>query len=707
MVEAGATRERRVFLTLTLVCVAVSVLYIVAMLMVTQGHFVAQVADLYLIAQYARGFVEGHPFQYNPGDPPTSGATSLLHTAFLALAHLVGFQGEGLIAFAILSGAVFMILTVLQSHAAALSLGAPSKVALLGALLVALNGPLAWSFHYGADIALVLFLSSWIFAAWVRAEEAPGVGLTGFILPACLLALSRPEAAILVTGLGLLALWEDRRESPARTIVPSRALKYLAPAATAFAALVFLRLMTGSAANTSFSQKLISENLGFFSAAVISVEYWSDVLRGLLLGFYPSSQRIGLGGGEAPFYAPPLLLVFVFLALLKKDAPTRRALQFLAMAVVTAVAVTPTIHVGFHFNRYLLFALPPLLVLMAIGLNQAAALVANGAQDAAFRGLRLAALTFAVISVARFGLVYMDSAATVYGREEALFSFINRTMPPETTFLNNGTAIEYRTGRKSLNLSGLVTPEFTSVRPAETEASAFEILSRLPASDLPRFLILPEKYAAESGLSVLVGGPPIYVTSTLQLSELAIYPATTELLGRQHNLHRADIPSQLVRTDSLNVTDPAEERAHRYRFESAAGNRSFFGALKKDTYLGEGRGAGLEVADGGRLIFGAEAFEIATPGRGDVWIAMRTSPDPSVRVEHPIDRRRIDFGMGENRLRISTALGTTDWFVTPLEAGWNEVVYRLPEALAGSTTTRVRIEGRFSSYAYWVFRQAM
>lgn len=80
---------------LLVVCVFVGL-----MLWAAEGHVVAQLSDFYVVAQYARAFAEGHPFRYNPGEAPTTGSTSLLHTAVLGLAHAVGFRGEGLVAFA-------------------------------------------------------------------------------------------------------------------------------------------------------------------------------------------------------------------------------------------------------------------------------------------------------------------------------------------------------------------------------------------------------------------------------------------------------------------------------------------------------------------------------------------------------------------------------------------------------------------------------
>src|SRR5258706_3522972 len=49
--------------------------------------------DAYIHFQYARVLAEGHPFQYNPGQPPTSGATSLLYPIILAVGYKLGFTG--------------------------------------------------------------------------------------------------------------------------------------------------------------------------------------------------------------------------------------------------------------------------------------------------------------------------------------------------------------------------------------------------------------------------------------------------------------------------------------------------------------------------------------------------------------------------------------------------------------------------------------
>lgn len=684
------------------VSLSVSALYVLAMLVVTDAHFVPQVSDLYLIAQYAKGFALGHPLQYNPGDAPTAGATSVLHTLFLALAHAVGFQGEGLIAFAILSGAAFALLTVIQAHRAGETLSGSGPLAFLGALLVALNGPLVWSFHYGADIALVLFLSTWLFAAWIKDSPASAA----WVLPATLLALTRPEAAVLVGVLALAAVFEARTaEGPVRIQA-----KWFLPLLVAVGLALGLRLHAGEAAQSSYAQKLLSANWGEFAAATFSVEYWSDLLRGVLLGFYPADQRLGLGGANAPYYAAPFLLVFVFLALLPKRRALTRASWFLVSAFLTGVAVTPTIHMGVHSNRYLLFALPPLLILSALGLDQAARLMGAALSvptERVFRRLGALACVFGLISVARFALVYADSAAGIYKKDEALFDFIRARLPESATFLSNGVSIEYRTGRRSINLSGVVTPGFALILPVETEASAFEVLSRPETGALPPYLIAQEAYIEGSpAWAALVGGAPVFATSGLDGAEFAIYPTRGDLIGRQRGLVRAAPGAEWTPVDSLNVADPVDERSHGYGFRSTVGVRHLYAALKLDRYQGPLPGSGTEIADGGRIIFGHEEMRLQTPRSGDVLLVMRTHGAPSARVRHPAGENRVDLALTESAVRISTSRGRSEWFRHTLEPGWNEVAYRIPAALVEGPVTRFRIEGRYAAYWYSAFQTA-
>ncbi|HEY7516129.1 MAG TPA: hypothetical protein VIC87_16690, partial [Vicinamibacteria bacterium] len=132
--------------------------FVALMLSATRGHFVPQVVDLYVVCQYARAMAEGHPFQYNPGEAASTGATSLLHTSLLAVAHAVGARGEGLVAFAVAAGALLFLGSVALARRIGALLGGGESGS-LAAALVALGGPVVWGFLYGSDIALFMFLS--------------------------------------------------------------------------------------------------------------------------------------------------------------------------------------------------------------------------------------------------------------------------------------------------------------------------------------------------------------------------------------------------------------------------------------------------------------------------------------------------------------------------------------------------------------------
>ena len=188
---------------LFLLGLATAALFVALMLWTTGGYFVAQVSDLYVIAQYAQAMAEGHPFRYMAGEAPTSGATSLLHTAVLALAHAAGARREGLVAFAILLGAALYLASIPLAVRVGTRLVGPREGRLAGGL-VALCGPVVWGFLYGSDIALFLFLALLLLDRWLAL--AAGGSPRGLAIAGTLVSLARPEGLPLGIGLGLASL---------------------------------------------------------------------------------------------------------------------------------------------------------------------------------------------------------------------------------------------------------------------------------------------------------------------------------------------------------------------------------------------------------------------------------------------------------------------------------------------------------------------
>jgi hypothetical protein len=688
--------DRRATVRLLAGAAVVALLFVASMLYATRGQFVPQVVDLYLVCQYARAMAEGHPFQYNAGEAATTGATSLLHTGILAAAHRVGFRGEGLIAFAILSGAALFVWTVKMARDIGRLLGGVREGWLAGGL-VAVGGPVVWGFLYGADVALFMFLATWLLRSlivgWPDARFAPAVA------PTVLIALTRPEGLPLVVLVA--AGWWLGPGRRARGV--ERALPWAAAVAGVLV-LVNNRAMTGSWVGTSIADKSLFANFGFPAAIGIAAEYGVDVIRGLLLGFYPSGAPIGFNRAWAALGFPPLGLLLVLAAAVRRHplaAPVR--LWLIVTAAVFAL-VSPNMFLGVHFNRYLLWAFPTLLALVAVGTGVVARAVGPDRERAVFITAAGLFLVLGGLSTLRFAALYGDMAGEIERRDLAAARWITRSLPRGTAMANAATSIEYLTGHRNVNLHGVTSPAFLGTRAGEREAGMLEGLGRLDPGSRPAYLITTTSTQEASPiLRELAPGPPLFRTTSFG-DEIEIhatrYAALDAAAAPRAPATAAAIAGRME-VDRLNVCDPVDEAAHGYAFHSALSNLLLHGTARVDRY-----GAGEPVvADAGRGIVGGETFEVATtPGR-DLVIVMRTAQvvpvallraggsgtEPLQFVEAEIDVTADDRKAAHARIRAAAE-------------GWDEAVIAVPATVITRTRTTIRMTGRYAAYRYWFFQ---
>jgi hypothetical protein len=699
---AGATpaahpRVRRPTFSLVVLAAVVAGVFLAFMLEATQGTFVPQVVDLYLVCQYARALVEGHPFRYNAGELPSTGATSLLYTVILALPEAIGIRGEGLIAFAILMGAGFYVASVLLASSVATRLAGPRE-GLLAGLLVVLGGPVVWSFLYGSDIALFLFLALWLLERWLASGDA---GVPLWSIPGALLALARPEG--LPIALALAVAWRARAGRPPSSRADARAW---IPVAAGLAVLALYRLLTGSWLGTSVEDKSLLASYGINQGLAVASEYGVDVVRGLLLGLYPSQVPIGLGRGWASFFFPPLALAFIAMAAIGPPRALRRATAaWLAMVAFLFALVTPNVFIGAQFQRYLLWAFPGLLALTAAGLGLATtwAIQDPRRERAVFRTVAIVWVALGALSTLRFAALYGELAGDVYRRDVATAQWIRRNLPPGTAMANVATSVEYLTGHRNLNLHGVTAPDFFGDHAAEREADAFEGLRRLPPPARPPFLITTvsaqERFPS---MRELVSGPPIFRSASFG-DEIEIYRTRYDLLERGSDpVLPATVGHIGGRTlvDHLNVCDSREESAHDYAFRSSAGASRLWGTVRIDAYAG----TEATIADGGRAILGRETFQVsAQPGR-DLLIVLRTAPSIEANLLQIGGPRRVGVEFPEALLIVSIdgEVALRDTFRP--QPGWNERTLLITGNHIRSARPRVEVSGRYASFRYWFFQ---
>ena len=695
----GLRRDR---LLLAALAAAVALLFLTSLLAATQGHFVPQVSDLYLVCQYARAMAEGHPFRYNPGEPPSTGATSLLHTALLAAAHALGFRGEGLVAFAVLSGAAFLIAAVLAARRAGTALGG-AREGLLAGCLVALGGPVVWGFLYGADVALAMLLALVVFdrllAEWNTTSIATGAAA------ATLLALTRPEALLVSVALG--AAWSA---GPARGLRgPRRALAWL-PAAGGLAVAALYKALTGSFVGTSVTDKSLLANYTLADSVALVAEYLVDVLRGLLLGFYPSQALVGFSKGWAALFFPPLGLLFVLLAIALPPERLRAPVRLWGATVAVAwLAVAPNTFMGVHFSRYLLWAVPSLLVLCAVGLGRLTRLLAredDALERTLFRTGAALFLALGLLSTLRFAALYGELGGEVYRRDVAAAGWISANLPRGVAIANLATSVEYLTGHRNTNLHGVTSPAFFGDRAAEREAAVFEGLGRLGPAERPPYLITTvSNQESLATLPLLVDGPPLFRTNSFS-DEILIHRMRYDLVGKNARLF---LPGSLGATqgktaiDRLNVCDSRDEASHGYEFESSLGNLRLHGAARVAAYAAAGVPSET-VVDGGRAILGHEAFSIRTqPGR-ELVAVLRTADVVTANVYRAAGSGSLGLTVAEAGLVLRVDGEIVSRLSFRPRPGWDEVVFRVPAGLLRSERTRLELTGRYASFYYWFFQ---
>jgi len=685
-------------LALPILVILVVLGFLSSMLASTGGRFVPQVVDLLVVCQYARAMAEGHPFRYNPGEGPSTGSTSLLYTAWLGGAHALGIRGEGLVAFAIASGVLLFAASVFLARRIGTTLGGEGAGVLAGALL-ALGGPLAWSYLYGSDIALFMFLALLLLDRWLALWG--GGKAHGFAVAGSLLALARPEGLWIGALLGGASL---RRPGARR----DGAWLPTLPAVTGVLVLALNRMVTGAWLGTSVADKSLLANYGLRDAIALVSEYAVDVLRGLLLGFYPSQSPLGFSRGWAPFYFPPLALVFIVFAVLRAPEPHKDALRWWLAAVgLVCLLVSGNVFMGVHFNRYLMWAFPGLLVLAAVGLRFAAGLAAS---DPAFeRGIFRAGaglfLALGLLSTARFAALYGEMAGSVARRDLALAEWIRQSLPPGVAMANLATSVEYLTGHRGLNLHGVTTPAFFGNRTAEREAGMFESLGRLPEAERPRYFISSASLQEGSALlKELVAGPPLFQTVSFS-DELLVFNLRYDLVGKNRRLFAPETlaaVSGLREVDRLNVCDSADERRHGYAFSSHLGDVRLFGAVRIDAYALAG---GSEVvADAGRAILGSETFRVRAERGRDLVVVLRTAPGLEVATRQASLTGLLPLEFPEAGFLAQVGNGSLPPVTFRPHSGWNEIVLRVPGALLSEAETEVHLKGRYASFQYWFFQ---
>ncbi|MGC9329893.1 MAG: hypothetical protein ACP5I1_19820, partial [Candidatus Hinthialibacter sp.] len=163
------------------------------------GELTFPLDDSYIHLQYAKQIAQGAYFQYQDGDPVSTGATSILYVHVLALGYFIGFRNAFFPIWTLLLTLIFITFIFYYLIQICKKWQSPF-IAWTAVGLTFSSGILAWGFWSGMEIALFSMLLIITFYQLIHTNDArvPLFITLGF------LSLCRPEgvilALILLTG---------------------------------------------------------------------------------------------------------------------------------------------------------------------------------------------------------------------------------------------------------------------------------------------------------------------------------------------------------------------------------------------------------------------------------------------------------------------------------------------------------------------------
>ncbi|WP_048876866.1 DEAD/DEAH box helicase family protein [Saccharomonospora saliphila] len=673
------------------------VVFVVVDLAYNQGHLIAPIDDAYIHLQYGTQLGSGHPFEYNTGDPISTGASSLLYAFVLGAAHAVGFGGHWLLWFAVVFGVVCVALAAgLTVRLGTLLVG--RAVGAWAGVLTAVSGPLLWGAVSGMEVGLTAALVVGAVLAFVRERASGRFVVTPLVGVA--LALVRPEGlvfALMLCGAMAWTLIAGRRaRGRAGEHTGGRArwvsLSML-PLAAGVAQYVFYALATGTVrANGVQSKSHLYDQPVFYLGEFVDRTVAN--VRGVL-------DRFG-GLNDTDFAFPGALVLCVAgLAYLFATRPRWRvlvtavALGFGAVVASASTLSTALIHELRYFQPFV-----PLFLLFAVcGVYGVTRLVPRPRpRRYALHAALLVALLLTTVATPTWAVRLGRQAATIRDTDVSVAAWIDRNLPRDAIVaVKDVGAIAYFGHRRVIDTVGLATNGLAEAS-NNGPGSLYEALRGLPPEQRPTHFAV---YEPPPGASMrpfadagLFGQRPLEVFPVrapasldgrriVPFSDMRVHRADWSLAGSGE---RAPVPGEV--RDYLNTGDLDSEQRHDYAVRMQQEGLQPHTTLRRHD----------DVIDSGRIVVGGESFTAhdLVPGRETTLATRVLAPGSNHEVRVRVDGR--DAGV---------------WTLPPGADRWSTARFTIPGDLVTSANPTIELEPvrpllspypEYTSFGYWLLQ---
>ncbi len=704
-----------------IVIVVILVALISGLLMLSQGASTSDgqrtlaLDDSYIHLQYAWQAAQGHFLQYNTGDAPTTGATSLLYMLLVAAGFWLGISKDAMPPALLIAGlALFMLAAALLADLARRAADAlidrrpfaarpepvfpPWSAGLVAGFVFATSGWIAWVFLSGMETGLLIALV--IAALW--AFQTDHVRLMALL--AALAALTRPEAALLGGMLLVAQIIRDPGEFNDRR---RRALWACLPLAAVLVVPAISLLLTGTLAASGLQAK------SWFTVVPL---YLNDVVAAVamaaLMLLFPLFGGPALDGR---WHAFPLAVAFALIGMLLlwrrgRVREKRLALICLGWWGIGTVATATLQTAAWHHYRYQTPFYPALILPLAITLTALVGDLARTLQQRTGSRLTvrlvgligLAALAFwAVYTLSDFGAAYALDTNTTARQQIVLATWIRENTPEDSLLaVHDVGAIRFFGGRDTLDVVGLTTAGMALVggngpgaiyEALETARPDYYVvypIRTLPyhgIEDAPA-LLGPEVFRAEiNPWSPYTSADSVQTVNRPDWSGVPL----TESPQQPHLLEQL---AGWTPVDRLDVADMDSERAHSYSWWHEGQPRGF---LTEPRVMAYHDAPGLTLADGLRTVTGGMSFVLRTPEPGQ-WTRLVARGHQTGPITLRVRVNGADAGL---------------WRIPALPGEWLESAFLIRPDLIPGTETAIELsvvepaeDRRYSVAQLWAYQ---
>ena len=455
------------FILLTLV-------YLISEYIITGRHFGVPLDDTWIHFRFAENFAKGYFFQYNIGEP-VPGSTSPLWVIILSIPFLI--SSKIYLPASYILGSFFFLLAIIEIYKLSLKIGLSKNYSLLVTLLTLLCGRLLWSSLSGMEITLFCYLTLLIVRKHLYEIEIEKVNISTGILLGLSIAV-RPESylfAFIYYVVTILLLRKSLKLN-LRNIILSLIIFII----IILPYPLFSYFTTGSFLPTTFKGK--SGALRF----IPSIEYLRET--GKL--FFKDNVFILL------LWITGMLSFIV--SIFKKNIEKKYLLINLWIFLLPVISsfIAPN---WLHHGRYLIPLIPFINIVViyifvtGFGYFNNKAVKSIGLFKTIFVSLLILLTLFSTFTYAK---KLSWNTENINDQQVEIANWVNKNIPDEKCLgVNDAGAITFLTGKKIVDIEGLITPEMLSVHEMkDTAAGDIKILRYLKKENVNYLIIYREWY---------------------------------------------------------------------------------------------------------------------------------------------------------------------------------------------------------------------